>query len=96
MINNILNAKNISVIVAVAAAVMAVPAMANAKDYRCDGLAAQASVAADSADAAKQKSAKRFVAIGNKLCEAGNGRDAAKQYRLALRTAGVAEVTPAE
>ena len=69
-----------------------VAASANSGDYRCAGLADQARTAADSADAAKQKAAKRFVATGLKLCEAGNSRDAAKQFRSALRTAGVAEV----
>jgi hypothetical protein len=69
-----------------------VAASANANDYRCAGLADQARSAADAADASKQKAAKRFVATGVKLCEAGNSRDAAKQFRSALRTAGVAEV----
>lgn len=68
-----------------------VSASANANDYRCGNLAEQARNAADGADAAKQKAAKRFVATGVKLCEAGNSRDAAKQFRSALRTAGVAE-----
>ena len=74
---------------------VAEPAQANARDYRCGELAAQARTAADSADVSKQKVAKRFVATGDKLCEAGNGRAAAQQFRSALRTAGVAEVQPA-
>lgn len=68
-----------------------VSASANAGEYRCTGLAEQARNAADSADAGKQRAAKRFVATGLKLCEAGNSREAAKQFRSALRTAGVAE-----
>jgi hypothetical protein len=60
-------------------------------DYRCSGLAEQAHVAANGAAGDKQASAKRFVAIGNKLCAAGNERAAAKQFRSALKVAGVAE-----
>lgn len=75
-----------------ALAMTAVPAAANNGDYRCVSLADQARAAADGADASKQKAAKRFVATGQKLCEAGNGRAAAQQFRSALRTAGVAEV----
>lgn len=71
------------------------PAQANARDYRCGALAEQARSAADSADASKQKIARRFVATGNKLCEAGNGRAAALQFRSALKAAGVAEVEAA-
>jgi hypothetical protein len=69
------------------------PAYAQAKsgDYRCAGLADQARTAADAMQTEKQSSAKRFVATGNKLCEAGNERAAAKQYRTALKIAGVAE-----
>ena len=54
-------------------------------DYRCTGLADQANTAADSAQGGKQASAKRFVATGKKLCEAGNERAAAKQFRAALK-----------
>ena len=61
-------------------------------DYRCAGLAEQAHVAANGAEAGKQSSAKRFVSTGKKLCEAGNERAAAKQFRAALKIAGVAEV----
>ncbi|WP_077148757.1 hypothetical protein [Sphingopyxis sp. KK2] len=64
----------------------------SAADYRCAGLADQASTAAGTADASKQANAKRFVATGKKLCEAGNERAAAKQFRAALKVAGVAEV----
>ncbi|UNK79357.1 hypothetical protein MNQ96_17800 [Sphingopyxis granuli] len=60
-------------------------------DYRCTALAEQAQGAADTVQSGKQASAKRFVAAGNKLCEAGNERAAAKQYRTALKIAGVAE-----
>lgn len=60
-------------------------------DYRCAGLADQARTAADSAEGGKQASAKRFVSTGKKLCEAGNDRAAAKQFRAALKLAGVAE-----
>jgi hypothetical protein len=69
------------------------PAYAQAKsgDYRCAGLADQARTAADDMQGGKQSSAKRFVSTGNKLCEAGNERAAAKQYRTALKIAGVAE-----
>ena len=60
-------------------------------DYRCAGLAEQAHVAATGVDGSKQASAKRFVSTGKKLCEAGNERAAAKQFRAALKVAGVAE-----
>src|SRR5690606_6302704 len=74
----------------------AVPASAAAADYRCTGLADQARAASDAADAGKQKVTKRYVATGLKLCEAGNGRAAAQQFRSALRAAGVEEVQPAQ
>ena len=61
-------------------------------DYRCAGLAEQAHVAANGVEGTKQSSAKRFVSTGKKLCEAGNERAAAKQFRAALKIAGVAEV----
>lgn len=61
-------------------------------DYRCAGLAEQARTAADGVEGGKQASAKRFVSTGKKLCEAGNERAAAKQFRAALKIAGVAEV----
>ena len=61
-------------------------------DYRCAGLAEQAHVAANGIESSKQSSAKRFVSTGKKLCEAGNERAAAKQFRAALKIAGVAEV----
>jgi hypothetical protein len=61
-------------------------------DYRCAGLAEQARTAADGAQGGKQASAKRFVSTGKKLCEAGNERAAAKQFRAALKLAGVAEL----
>ena len=61
-------------------------------DYRCAGLADQANTAADGASASQKSSAKRFVSTGKKLCEAGNERAAAKQFRAALKVAGVAEV----
>ena len=64
----------------------------SASDYRCAGLAEQAHVAATGTDGAKQKSAKRFVSTGKALCEAGNERAAAKQFRSALKVAGVAEL----
>ena len=64
----------------------------SASDYRCAGLAEQAHVAASGVEGSKQSSAKRFVSTGKKLCEAGNERAAAKQFRAALKIAGVAEV----
>jgi len=67
------------------------PAYANSGDYRCAGLAQQATVAADATPNGKQASAKRFVSTGKKLCAAGNERAAAKQFRAALKIAGVAE-----
>lgn len=63
----------------------------DSQDYRCTGLADQARGAADDMQGDKQSSAHRFVATGDKLCEAGNERAAAKQYRAALKIAGVAE-----
>ena len=71
----------------------ATPAYAQSgSDYRCAGLAEQAHAAATGVDGSKQASAKRFVSTGKKLCEAGNERAAAKQFRAALKIAGVAEV----
>lgn len=60
-------------------------------DYRCTQLVDQARTAAASADAKKQSDAKRLVVTGVKLCEAGNERAAAKQFRAALKLADVAE-----
>ena len=60
-------------------------------DYRCSGLAEQAHVAANRVEGSKQASARRFVATGKKMCEAGDERAAAKQFRAALKVAGVAE-----
>ena len=68
------------------------PAYAQSGDYRCAGLAEQATTAADGASAGQKSSAKRFVSTGKKLCEAGNERAAAKQFRAALKVAGVTEV----
>ncbi|KTE19653.1 hypothetical protein ATE67_13465 [Sphingopyxis sp. H050] len=70
----------------------ATPAYAQSGDYRCAGLADQASTAAEGASAGQKSSAKRFVSTGKKLCQAGNERAAAKQFRAALKVAGVAEV----
>ena len=52
----------------------------------------RAHVAANGMEGKKQASAKRFVSAGKMLCEAGNERAAAKQFRSALKIAGVAEV----
>ncbi len=71
------------------------PAYANSTDYRCAGLADQARSAAQGAEGSTQRNAARLVTTGDKLCEAGNRRAAAKQYRAALKLAGVAE-TPAD
>ncbi len=65
-------------------------------DYRCSALAEQAYVAANGTDASKQANAKRFVSTGKKLCEAGNERAAAKQFRAALKLAGVEEATDSQ
>lgn len=66
-------------------------AQAGADEYRCTQLVEQARTAATNADAKKQASAKRLVLTGVKLCEAGNQRAAAKQFRAALKLTGVAE-----
>ena len=74
------------------AGISGLPAYAQSgSDYRCAGLAEQAHVAAGGVEGGKQSSAKRFVSTGKKLCEAGNERAAAKQFRAALKLAGVAE-----
>lgn len=76
------------------AGLMASTAPAHAQqgnDYRCSGLAEQAHVAATGVEGNKQASARRFVATGKKLCEAGDERAAAKQFRAALKIAGVTE-----
>jgi hypothetical protein len=76
--------------------VTATPALAiNSTDYRCTALVDQARTAAAGADAKKQSAANRHVATGIKLCEAGNQRAAAKQFRSALKVAGVAETSDA-
>src|SRR3546814_12298872 len=59
-------------------------------DYRCAGLAAQAHVAASGVEGSTQSNAKRFVATGKKLCEAGNAPAAGKQLRPALKHDGLA------
>lgn len=63
-----------------------------AADFRCTGLVDQARTAATGIDAKKQGAANRHIATGVKLCAAGNERAAAKQFRAALKIAGVAEV----
>ena len=70
-------------------------AQTGSNDYRCTQLVAQARTATAAADAKKQQSAARHVATGVKLCEAGNERAAAKQFRAALKLTGVAEQTEA-
>lgn len=65
---------------------------ASGSDYRCAGLADQAESAAETANAGDRSNAKRFVSTGKKLCDAGNERAAAKQFRAALKIAGVGEV----
>jgi hypothetical protein len=72
-----------------------VQAQTGSSDYRCTQLVEQARTAAASADTKKQANASRLVATGVKLCEAGNERAAAKQFRAALKIAGVAEQTEA-
>lgn len=67
-------------------------AQTGSTDYRCTGLVEQARTAAATVDAKKQGATKRHIATGMKLCEAGNERAAAKQFRAALKVAGVAEV----
>jgi hypothetical protein len=72
------------------------PAQAQtANEYRCTSLVAQARTAAANADGKKQATANRLVSTGVKLCEAGNERAAAKQFRAALKVTGVAEQTDA-
>jgi hypothetical protein len=77
------------------ASTQAAQAQTGSTDYRCTALVDQARTAAASTDAKKQASASRLVATGVKLCEAGNERAAAKQFRAALKIAGVAEQTEA-
>ena len=60
------------------------------------GAATITSPAANGTDASKQANAKRFVSTGKKLCEAGNERAAAKQFRAALKLAGVEEATDSQ
>lgn len=72
-------------------AAMAVPAAAQSNDYRCTALAEQAQAAAAAATGPAQAAATRKVAVGTKLCAAGNRSAAAKEFRAALKLAGVAE-----
>lgn len=67
-------------------------AATNDSDYRCAGLVDQARAAADTVEGGKQSDVERFIATGQKLCEAGNARAAAKQFRAALKIAGIDEV----
>jgi len=69
----------------------AAQAQSGSTDFRCTALVDQARAAVTGMDANKQASAKRHVATGVKLCEAGNERAAAKQFRAALKIAGVTE-----
>ncbi len=63
---------------------------AAAQDERCTTLPEQARVAVQSVDAGTAKQALRYIATGEKLCEAGNEREAAKKFAAALKLAGPA------
>jgi hypothetical protein len=71
-------------------------AQTSSADYRCAALVDQARAAADTVEGGRQADANRFIATGLKLCEAGNERAAAKQFRAALKIAGVDEVKDAD
>ena len=69
------------------------PAAAQSADYRCAELQVQArTAAANATDADQAQRARRFIAVGQQLCEARAEGQAARQFRSALRILGVAEV----
>lgn len=69
------------------------PAAAQSSDYRCAELQTQArTAAANATDAGQAQRARRFIAVGQQLCEARAEGQAARQFRSALRILGVAEV----
>jgi len=65
---------------------------AAAADPRCTTLPAQARAAAQTADPSTARSALRHIATGEKLCEAGNEREAGKKFAAAFKTLGVEPV----
>lgn len=80
-------------------ALMSSPAHAQraSGDYRCTALADQvrSAVAAAPADGDGTARARRALANGQLLCNAGNAADGGRQYRAALRSLGVEEVRAA-
>jgi hypothetical protein len=66
------------------------PAMA-ATDERCATVPAQVREAAATADASEAKKALRYVSIGEKLCDAGNEREAGKKFAAAVKTLGLVD-----
>jgi hypothetical protein len=73
------------------------PAAAQSADYRCAELQAQArTAAANATDADQAQRARRFISVGQQLCEARAEGQAARQFRSALRILGVAEVRNAD
>lgn len=64
------------------------PAMA-APDERCAVLPAQLRDAAGNAETRTARKALGYISIGEKLCEAGNERAAAKKFTAAMKTLGV-------
>lgn len=55
----------------------------------CVNLPSQVRTAAATAEPKLAKRALSYAATGEKLCEAGNDRAAAKKFRVALKTLGV-------
>lgn len=69
------------------------PAAAASADPRCTTMPDQARTVAATADASVARQALRYVTIAEKLCEAGNEREAGKKLQVAFRTLGVDEAT---
>ena len=64
-------------------------APASAKDEACATTPAQLRTIASTADASTAKQALRYIATGEKLCEAGAEREAGKKFAAAMKTLNV-------
>jgi len=74
-------------IAALAAGFAAAPALAN--DKACETTPAQLRTIASTADASTARNALRHIATGEKLCEAGNERQAGKKFVAAMKLLNV-------
>jgi hypothetical protein len=74
-------------IAALTAGLFAAPALAS--DEACATAPSQLRTVASTADAATAKKAIRYISTGEKLCEAGNEREAGKKFAAAMKTLNV-------